>query len=164
MNPPVPALPKITAPVTMKGGSKKYITDMFIKYSKPIQLYTLSALILAIVFVKQIPVELRSHASSFIGRGILFFSTMYIADRYSWTNGLLMGVLTLLLLSLSPRKISESFQSSKDDTSLKMIQEKKKWWVEMVLKENPIGIQEETVKTQAVQDSSNTSNSNTSGR
>ena len=149
----------------MKGGSKHYINDIMIKYSKPIEIYIVSVLLLAIVFVKQIPIEIRSQASTLLGKALLFFATVWIADKYYWVDGLLMAILTLLLLSLSPRKISENFKASiDDDTNVKLVQEKHKWWVERLLKENPIGIQEDTVRTQAVQDGSNGSNSTTSSR
>lgn len=158
-----------TAPVVkpvpiMKGGAKAYVIDIANKFSTPIHFYILAVLVLAITFVKKIPVDIRGQAGSVVGRVALFAATVYIGKSYSWLNGLLMAVLTLLLLSVSPRASStEGFQPF-DDISMKMVQDKKKWWVETVLKENPLGIQEETVQTKAIQDNSNSSNSNTSSK
>jgi hypothetical protein len=152
-----------TAPIIMKGGSKEHISDIIKKYSKPIEIYIVTILTLAIVFVKQIPVEIRSQAGSILGRLFLFFTTLYIADKYYWTDGLLMGILTLLLLSLSPRKTAEGFMDD-TDTNIEIVQGKRKWWVEKVLKENPVAIQDKTVRTKAVQDGSNGSSSTSSSK
>jgi len=129
------------------------------KFSGTIDMYVLATIIIAIVFVKQFPIFIRSQASSIIGRIILFSLTIIIADLYSWTNGVLMVILTLLLLSLSPRATAEGFQSSYD-TNVKVIDNKKHWWVEQVFKENPKGIQEDYVKTTAIQDNSGSQSSN----
>ena len=137
-------------PPIMKGGAREHILEILMKYSKPIQIYILLALSLSIIFVKEIPVVIRAQAGTHLGRLFLFLLTLVIADYYSWANGLLMAILTLLLLSLSPRPTTEGFHAM-DDT-LKLVDTKRKWWVEQVLKENPVGIQEETVKTSAIQD------------
>lgn len=138
----------------MKGGAQIYMADLASKFSQPINFYVLVALTLAIVFVKKIPLAVRSQAGTFLGRLFLFAAAIAIADSYSWTNGLLMAILALLLLSMSPR--TEGFQNF---GNLKLITDDKKWFVERVLKENPVAIGDETVKTQAVQDNSNSSRS-----
>jgi hypothetical protein len=145
----------------MKGGSRAHIFEMLMKFSGTINAYILAAIILAIVFVKQIPIGLRSQAGTFFGRAVLFALTIFVADYYSWTNGVLMALLSLLLLSLSPRN-TEGFQSSYN-TNVKVISDKHKWWVEQVFKEEPLGIEEDYVKTSAVQDNS-ASQSSTSGQ
>ena len=136
---------------------------MLSKFSWTIDIYVLASLILAIVFVKQIPDVVRSNAGTTIGRAALFALTITIADMYSWTNGVLMALFSLLILSISPRSkaapVKESFQSSYD-TNVKIVSNKQKWWVEQVFKEDPIGIQEEYVKTSAIQDNSGSQSSN----
>ena len=126
------------APV-MKGGSRAHIIDIIKKYSVAIDLYIISALVIAIVFVKEIPIEVRGTAGSALGRLVLFFVTIILADQYSWITGLLMAILSLLLLSLGPRTVQEGFQAPYN--GMKLITEKDKWWVERVFKENPIAIQ-----------------------
>ena len=146
----------------MKGGSHAYMADLAKKFSQPIQMYVLLALILGITFVKEIPIAIRSNANTFLGRLILFSLTIVVTQYYSWSNGLLMAVLTLLLLSMSPRKLQkEGFAASKSasSSSLKLIGDKERWFVEKALKENPIAIEEDQVSTQAIQDSSNSSRS-----
>jgi len=151
---------KPVEPQIMVGGSKAHLLDLLMKFSGTIDAYVLTTLVLVIVFVKQIPISIRSQANTFIGRILLFAATIGIADMYSWTNGVLMGILSLLLLSISPRS-SEGFQSSYD-TNIKMVSDKHKWWVEQVFNEEPVGIQEDSVKTSAVQDGSNTQSSTSS--
>jgi len=145
----------------MQGGSKVYIFDILQKYSTAIDLYVITALVVGIVFVKEIPIQVRSIAGSAIGRFALFFGTIVLADQYSWIAGLLMSILSLLLLSLGPRTVAEGFQSPY--SSVKLVTEKDKWWVEKVFKENPLGIQEDNIDTKAIQDGSNGSSS-TSGQ
>lgn len=147
-------------PKPMRGGTKAYVMDLAKKFSNPIDFYILAGLVIAITFVKQIPAPLRSQAGTFLGRLFLFSLTVAIGQFYSWTNGLLMAILSLLLLSLSPRT-TEGFQPMAM-MSLKLIENNKKWFVERVLKENPVAIEEDRVKTQAIQDNSNSSRSTAS--
>jgi len=132
--------------------------DLAKKFSNPIHFYILLALILAITYVKEIPLQIRSQAGTALGRIFLFALTVAIGQFYSWTNGLLMAVLSLLLLSLSPRASKEGFQGF-SGMNFQLVEDNKKWFVERVLKENPVAIQEKEVTTQAVQDSSNSSRS-----
>lgn len=151
-------IPPMKIPV-MRGGTSVYVMDLAKKFSNPIHVYVLLALVIAITFVKQIPVQIRSQAGTTLGRLFLFCLTVAIGELYSWTNGLLMAVLALLLLSLSPRT-TEGFQNGNGNPiAIKVIEDNKKWFVERVLNENPIAIEEDRVKTQAVQDSSNSSRS-----
>ena len=129
-----------------------YLSDMFKRHSDPINMYVLALLIITITFVKQVPVDYRRYAESFLGRVLLFALTLVIAQYYSWSNGLLMALITLLLLSLSPRN-REGFQSE-FDSKIKLVSGKKNWWIENVFHENPVGIEEDTVKTSAIQDGS----------
>jgi hypothetical protein len=141
----------------MRGGAKVYITDLLKKYSQPIYWYLLVGIAIAITFVREIPISIRSQASTTLGRFFLFTLTIAIGEYYCWTSGLLMAVLTLLLLSMSPRNSREGFQT----TSLKLVTNSDRWFIEKVLKENPTAFEEQDVSTQAIQDSSNSSRSTT---
>ena len=147
-------------PPIMHGGSKAHIFDMLNKHSSIINMYIISILTISIVFVKEIPLSIRAAAGSSIGRFVLFFGTITLADQYSWISGLLLAILSLLILSLGPRTMTEGFQSAHTST-IKLITDKEKWWVERVFKENPIGIEEENVNTKQIQDGSNGSSSTT---
>lgn len=149
-----------TTPPVMTGGAKDIFIDMIKRHESPLTIYTLLALGLAIVYVKQIPVNLRRLSDTFIGRFVLFSLTIAVAKYTTWSNGLLFAVFSLLLLSMSPRT-TEGYQNS---FSSKKVTDKNLWWVEKVFNENPVEIDEDKVVTLAVQDGSNSQRStNNSG-
>ena len=146
----------------MKGGAKEHIIDILKKYAQPLNTYIGIALVLGITYIKQIPKSFTFFANTFLGRLSLFWATILIADTYSWIYGLLMALFVVLLISVSPRTYvsREGF----NDTEVKRVTQKRKWLVEEILKENPLGIEDEVVSTQAIQDNSNSSNSTNSSR
>jgi magnesium-transporting ATPase (P-type) len=151
MNTPVPV---------MAGGAKEHIIDILKKYAQPLNIYIGMALVLGITYVGQIPGSIAFQANTLLGRVLLFWATIIIADTYSWIYALLMALFVVLLISVSPRTNREGFS----DTEMKRVTKKRKWWSEEVLHENPLGIEEELVKTQAIQDNTNSSNSTNSSR
>ena len=160
MNTPIPV---------MKGGAKEHIFDILKKYAQPLNIYIGIVLVLAITYIGQIPKSVSYTANSLIGRLILFWTTIIIADTYSWIYGLLMALFVVLIIAVSPRSYAEGFKDSSDpdsdiDTEIKLVTQKRRWWAEEVLQENPLGIEEEKVKTQAIQDNTNTSNSTNASR
>lgn len=164
---PAPVLPKPNAIPVMKGGARAHILDLVRKYIQPLEFYFGLLIVLGIVYVGQIPDFISYQANSVLGRLFLFATTILIADTYSWIYALLMALFTVLLISVAPRTLGrEGFQNGQRsgymDMDLKLVTQKQKWWVERVLKENPLGIEEEKVRTSAIQDSGNSSNSTTS--
>jgi hypothetical protein len=154
-------------PPVMSGGAREHILDIAKKYAQPLNVYIGIALVLGITYVGQIPDTISYRANTVIGRVALFFLTVVIADTYSWIYALLMALFTVLLISVSPRSFQEGFQGEKGDmgdTDIKLVSQKKRWWSEEVLMENPLGIEDDKVRTSAIQDNSNTSNSTTSSR
>jgi len=141
----------------MSGGAKEHIIDMINKYTKPLSMYLGLALVLGIVYVRQIPAGIRLQLNTTIGRAVLFALTLLIADMYSWTYGIMMALFTILLLAVSPR--IEGFESG-DATDIKLVTLKKRWFAEELLGENPAGISEDKVTTAAVQDQGNTMSTN----
>ena len=151
----------------MSGGAREHILDIAKKYAQPLNVYIGIALVLGITYVGQIPDTISYRANTVIGRVALFFLTVVIADTYSWIYALLMALFTVLLISVSPRSFQEGFQGEKGDmadTDIKLVSQKKRWWSEEVLMENPLGIEDDKVRTSAIQDNSNTSNSTTSSK
>jgi hypothetical protein len=147
------------API-MKGGAKEHIIDILKKYAQPLNMYIGIALVLGITYVGQIPGSVSFQANTFLGRLVLFWATIIIADTYSWIYALLMALFVVLLIAVSPRTNKEGF----NDTEVKLVTQKRKWWAEEVLQENPLGIEEEIVKTQAIQDNTNSTSSTNSSR
>ncbi len=151
----------------MSGGAREHILDIAKKYAQPLNVYIGIALVLGITYVGQIPDNISYQANTLLGRVLLFFLTVVIADTYSWIYALLMALFTVLLISVSPRNFKEGFQGEKGgmgDTDIKLVSQKKRWWAEQVLHENPLGIEDDKVRTSAIQDNSNTSNSTNSSK
>ena len=129
----------------MKGGAKDYILDIVRKQWSPIEVYILITLGLSIVFVREIPLNFRRYADTFLGRLVLFFLTVAITMKTPWINGVLFVIFTLLLLSMTPRT-SEGFQT----TTKREVPKGGLWFVEAALKENPVEINDEEAETEAI--------------
>ena len=135
--------------------------DIVKKYAQPLNVYIGVLLVLGIIYVGRIPKPIAFRANTLLGRLTLFALTLVIAETYSWNYALLMALFSVLIIAVAPRTFRESFQNN----DIKMVRQKKKWWSEEVLHENPLGIEEDDVRTSAIQDSSNDSpNSTTSSR
>ena len=147
----------------MSGGAREQMIDVVKKYAQPLNIYIGILLVLGIIYVGRIPKTIAFRANTLLGRSALFALTILIAETYSWTYALLMALFSVLIIAVAPRTFRESFQNATGD--LKMVTQKRKWWSEEVLGENPLGIEEDDVKTSAIQDSGNDSpNSTTSSR
>ncbi len=157
-------------PMVMRGGAREQVLDLVRKYAQPLEFYFGVFIVLGIVYVGQIPDSYTYQANSLLGRLFLFGATILIADMYSWVYALLMAVFAVLIIAVAPRSVKEGFYQKTDsdmaDTDVKLVTQKNRWWVEQVLRENPLGIEEDKVRTQAIQDSGNgsSSNSTTSSR
>ena len=154
---------RMNGPPVMKGGAKEHMMDIVKKYAQPLNIYVGILLVLGITYVRQIPKTFAFAANTFIGRLILFALTIIIADTYSWIYALLMALFTVLIIAVAPRTLKEAFQDKgTGDIDVKLVTQRKKWWSEEILEENPLGIEDDKVKTSAIQDSGNTSSSTTS--
>jgi hypothetical protein len=148
--------------------------DIVRKYIQPLEFYFGVLLALGVVYVGEIPPPIQYFANTLIGRVTLFALTIVVADMYSWIYALLMALFTVLLIAVAPRTLREAFQSGSGttvdaavpstgtDTEVKLVTQKHKWFVERVLGEDPVGIEEERVRTSSIQDGSNSSSSTTS--
>ncbi len=144
--------------------------DIVKKYTQPLDMYLGLLLLLGIVYVGKIPDWATYQANTLAGRLLLFGLTLAISELYSWPYAVLMATFSVLLLSVAPRTVlrkgapKDAFAdfSNASDSDVKLVSQKNRWWSEKVLDENPIGIEEEKVRTQPIQDASNPSNSTTS--
>ena len=151
----------------MKGGAKEQLLDIVKKYAQPLNMYIGILLVLGITYVRQIPKAITFRANTLLGRLFLFALTIIIADTYSWIYALLMALFTVLVIAVAPRTL-EGFQDKPagdmGDVDVKLVTQKKRWWSEEILEENPLGIEDDKVKTSAIQDNTNASNSTTSSK
>ena len=134
----------------LKGGVRVLVTDLLTKGSYQIHVALFFLLLLGIVFIEQIPSSVRSFSTSSFGRILLFGGVLLVTEMYSWSIGLLAALFALLLITKHSRNLLEGFQP--DAFTFELIQNKKKWFVEEVLKENPLGITDEKVSTLPVED------------
>jgi hypothetical protein len=105
--PPIPPL------AVMKGGAREQVLDIVRKYARPLEFYFGVVLVLGIVYVGQIPEHIAYQANTLLGRLLLFWATVFVADLYSWIYALLMALFTVLLISVAPRTQAEGFQMLK---------------------------------------------------
>jgi energy-coupling factor transporter transmembrane protein EcfT len=142
-----------TSPV-MKGGVREIVVDFSKRQMAFVELVGGILLILGIVFPANIPVQFRKQASTVLGRLLLFVILVIILVYGKWMYGVLFAVFIAVLLST--RSAKEGFTS---EFSFNMVNDKKKWWVEKILNENPVAIQDDKVSTNAVQDNGETTTS-----
>lgn len=137
-------LKEMTTPI-MKGGAKEYVADLVAKFKTPISLFTGTLLIIGIVYQREVPEYIQYQLNTTIGRIFTFLFTLYIGIKISWTHGLLMALFVAMVLAVAPSRNMEPFQT-------KLVGgDKQDWFVERLLKEQPLGISEDRVKTQAAQ-------------
>lgn len=135
----------------MKGGFTAQVDDLYHKYEQPFIILLVLFMVIVVVFLEKIPVEVRKQADSLLGRALLLTFTVAVATLYGWPMGILAGLMTALLIGaggVHPR-IKEGFSS---EMNVRIVPGKHKWFVEKVLGENPLLIEDEVVNTSPVQD------------
>lgn len=133
------------------GGVRESLVDFLqkTKYFQSILLYIV--LTVLIIFKGQIPPVIYEQADSFLGRLLAIFFVASVTIHYDWILGLLAAVFVALLLGLPKAgSLREGFGSG-GETAIQVVPTNKKWFVERVLHENPIAIEEEKVVTSPVQ-------------
>jgi energy-coupling factor transporter transmembrane protein EcfT len=138
----------------MKGGFRAHVDDLYHKYEQPVMLLVGIAMVLVIVFLEKVPIEIRKQADSLLGRALLIVFTVIVTILYGWPMGILAGLMSALLIGAGgihpiTRAVTEGFSS---EMNLRIVPDKHKWFVEKVLGENPLLIEDDTITTSAVQD------------
>ena len=138
----------------MKGGFRAQVGDLYHKYEQPVLVLVGLAMILVIVFLEKVPIEIRKQADSFLGRALLLTFTAIVILLFGWPMGILAGLMTALLIGAGgihpiSKAVEEGFSS---EMNVRIVPDKHKWFVEKVLGENPLLIEDDTVTTSAIQD------------
>jgi hypothetical protein len=138
----------------MKGGFRAQVDDLYHKYEQPVVVLVGIAMILVIVFLEKIPVEIRKQADSLLGRGLLLTFTGIVTILYGWPMGILAGLMSALLIGAGgihpvQKQVKEGFSS---EMNVRLVPGKQKWFIEQVMGENPLLIEDDVVNTSAVQD------------
>ena len=138
----------------MKGGFRAQVDDLYHKYEQPVVVLLGLFMVIGIVFLEKIPIEVRKQADSFLGRALLLTFTVTVVALYGWPLGILAGLLSALLIGAGgihpiQKEIKEGFSS---EVNVRLVPNKHKWFIERVMGENPLLIEDDTVSTSAVQD------------
>lgn len=138
----------------MKGGFQAQVGDLYHKYEQPLVALAGLFMVLIIVFLDKVPVEIRKQADSFLGRVLLLTFTVVVTTLYGWPMGILAGLMSALLIGaggIHPirKQVNEGFMS---EMNVRLVPGEHKWFVERVLGENPLIIEDDVVRTSAVQD------------
>ena len=143
------------ATIVMKGGFREQMGDLFSKYEGPVGLLVGTFATLVIVFLGKIPRDLRKQADTMLGRALLLTFTVLVATTFGWPLGILVGLMSALLIGaggVHPKTVSQIKEGFAPDMNVRLIPNKKKWFVEQVLGENPLLIEDTVIDTSAVQD------------
>jgi hypothetical protein len=138
----------------MKGGFRVQVDDLYHKYEQPVVILVTLFLVIVIVFLDKVPIEVRKQADSLLGRSLLLTFTVLVTVLYGWPLGILAGLMSVLLIGAGgihpiAKPIEEGFSS---EMNVRIVPGKHKWFVEKVLGENPLIIEDDVVTTSAVQD------------
>ena len=129
------------------GGFQVHLADLLQKYGSPLEILLFVGLFLGIVFMSKLPSDIAKQSDTTLGRLLLVGATYFMVERYGWGLGPLFA--GLLIGAGSSKTVKEGF-----NTDVRVIPKENKWLIERVLGENPTLIEEDNVKTQAVQDDS----------
>lgn len=149
-------------PVFMSGGFQAHVSDIFDKFKGPIEVVMVFFITTLIVFLDKVPIEIRKQADTFLGRALLLTIIVVITILFGWPLGILSTLAAALFIGAGGvhpivKRLTEGFakgltEGFAPDMSIRMIPDKKKWFIEEVLGENPLMIEDQTVRTSAVQD------------
>ena len=147
----------------MKGGMREILVDFSKKQVTYFNNILMLLLVLGIIFHGVIPTEIANQADTVLGRLLLFVSLVILVEIGDMTLVILAAIFIGLLLSVSTRSHARTTREGfRSDHEIRIVQPKKLWWIEEVMKEDPIGIEDEKVRTVAVQDNSNPNSSSSS--
>ena len=100
--------------------------------------------------MSKMPAGIAKLSDTTLGRLVLAASCAVVVQRYGWGLGFVFALFAGLLIGAGNSKtVKEGF-----NTDVRVIPKENKWLIEQALGENPTLIEEENVKTQAIQDDS----------
>jgi hypothetical protein len=151
------------AEAVMVGGAKFQKT--FLDWSKQSTQLFMSVLIVILVvwitFADKLPLVARWQLSSTVGRLLLLLLLYVFYILGGWELAFIFTIAIAITWAskplLKPLDVAEGYSEMKETKA-----SPHKWFVEMVLHENPVAVVEDRVKTTAVQDNSADSTSRTS--
>jgi len=122
---------------------QNHFLDFYKKLEFPFHILLYTALIISIIYIPQIPDNIKMYGSNPLYRIIAFILVLVLTLYISPIHGLLLALVVLLYVSFTPGK-NEGYQNS-----LVTARKQKRWFDEEVLEENPVAYQNDKVTTQA---------------
>jgi hypothetical protein len=127
--------------------------------------FLLLSLVLLSVYVSRVPPAVLAYFRRPVYQMIGFITIIIITARYGWIHGILGALAFALLVSRSLRQRSEGMTDFLplepdpnvfiiEDSTAEVVPKGHRWFLEKVMGETPILIQEKEVNTSAIQDMS----------
>lgn len=127
--------------------------------------FILIGLVLTSVYVSRIPASTLAYFRNPIYQILGFVTIIILTARYGWIHGILGALAFALVVSRALRQRSEGMTNYRpyesdetllliEDTDTEIVPKGHRWFLEKIMGENPILIQEKEVSTSAVQDMS----------
>jgi len=141
----------------MMVGGAKFQQEMLDWSKKSSHLFTTvaSALIfLWAIYAEKLPAAWRWQLSTSIGRLLLLILLYIVHMTAGWIPALLFAIAIALTWANRPLQKPWGVKEGFHDTIVTDVSDKKRWFVEKVLKERPQAIIQDRVTTQAVQEDS----------
>jgi len=127
--------------------NKKHFVELYNKFETPIHIVLYTVLMIAIVYVNQIPNAYKYYGSNTFVRLVFFIVALLLCNYVSYIHGMLFAMFVVLYVSFTPG-FAEAFED------LRIVARKEqKWYDEVVLGEDPELMETEKVRTEAVQSS-----------
>ena len=143
---PLQSLPPL--PTHMGGAKFQKIVMDWAKQSNNLFLAVFGIIMVVwAVFAEKLPVNVRSQLTTTLGRLLLLLLLYIIHELLGWTYALVFTVAVALTWANQPLWPVENFEVKTTNVACKP-----KWFVEKVLKENPVVITEDRVSTYPVED------------
>ena len=126
---------------------QNHFLDFYKKLEFPFHILLYIALIISIIYIPQIPDNIKIYGPNPIYRIIAFILVLALTVYISPIHGLLLALIVVLYVSFTPGRNGEGYQNSQN--SLVTARKQRRWFDEEVLGENPVAYQNDKVITLA---------------
>ena len=131
----------------MVVSKQNHLADFIQKFKPQLHIFLYIALILAVVYVNKIPSEHKYYGSNTILRVALFSIIIIMCKYVSFMHALLFTLFVCLYISFTP-----GFKEAFEDLRI-VARREHRWLDERTLGEDPELIENEKVRTEAIQSS-----------
>ena len=126
---------------------QNHFLDFYKKLEFPFHILLYIALIISIIYIPQIPDNIKIYGPNPIYRIIAFILVLALTVYISPIHGLLLALIVVLYVSFTTGRNGEGYQNTQN--SLVTARKQRRWFDEEVLGENPVAYQNDKVITLA---------------